>query len=323
MQQTFLSKKQLIFFLALVLVLGGVSVVRRQSLFSGGVFDQVVENVAPLSKMTTEQNANLDIAEYDIAKPSMGISAPSIDYWPGPVYPRDHALDEVDRVYRKSADYSLVANDVTAYMRGMREFILSIDGRVLSSSQNKSGRYDSGYLYVMVPVDKFEEATGRVTADVQDVYHESVSATDETGRKVAADDRVKDLEEQKLQKEIELLEAVSEAQKKKIQLEITRIEQQLESARQQQGQVDETIEYSSITISVASSARYYNPEAEIDLRGEFQEALRSVKMVGVLLVYVLIWAGMYAVLLLPPIIIIKLLLRRRKKSSESESSESV
>jgi len=224
------------------------------------------------------------------------------------------ALDVEDRIYEKSSYHSVVVNDVSDYMRQIKEYILSIDGRVLTSNISTTDKYHYAYITAKIPVEKFDEATGRVTEKVKKVVSENLNAQDRTGQMVSTTSQVEKLEEQILEKEIQLEEATTEAAKKRIELDITRLKRQLETAQKKVETVEAKVEYASIQVTASNSEKYYNPRmvSEPDLWEEVQAAWESVSRILVTVARLGIWVVVYGVVWLPAVLLVKWLKGKKK-----------
>jgi len=230
-----------------------------------------------------------------------------------PYYYGGDALDVTERSYEKSSYHSVVVKDVSTYMRGIKEYFASIDGVVLNSSLNSSDKYESASLYVKVPVEKFDEATGRVTEDVKKVIDESVNASDITGQVVRADDNLISLKEQKTLKEAQLKDAKTEVDKARIQIEVDRLARQIENAQKAQENVETRTQYASMSLTAASSEKYYNPGVSGDFEYEFQRAWESLKSFSRILAVFGIWMVVYAIVWAPIVWLVSKLVKKFKK----------
>ncbi len=226
------------------------------------------------------------------------------------------ALEVDDRVYQKTGYYQLVANDAAQYLQQLKEYILSIDGRVLSTNLNSNQRYQYGTLVAKVPVAKFEEATQRVTEGVDKVMSENVNAQDRTSQEVTLNNKLDSLEEEKLDKEIELEEATTTLAKKQIELDIKRLENQIQQVQTQQKTLSEKVDYSTLSVSVADSEAYFNPGSyKPSIKEQIRQAWESVSGILYIIVYVAIWFSVYSILWLPLIALVFLLKRKTKKNT--------
>lgn len=264
-------------------------------------------NQAPVEELSYVEDSSL------IAKSSMMVDPMT---YPGgymPPYYYDDALYVEDRVYQRSSYHSVVVKDVPEYLRGIKEYVLSIGGIVLNSGVSSGGGYlngyDSGSLYVKVPVDKFDEATARVTEQVEKVFSENIDSTDVTGQLVNTTENLQFLKDQKSLKEAALLDAQTEVEKRRYQIEIERLDRQIADAEKGLDSVEQTIEYSSITVQAADSERYYNPEARLGIKDEFLRAWESLKELVKVLGYFSIWVLVYSIVWFPIVLIVKKIAR--------------
>lgn len=226
-----------------------------------------------------------------------------------PPYYNDDMLNVEDRVYQKSSYHSVVVDDVPAYLRGLKEYVLSIGGKVLNSSISSGEQYQNGYnsgsLYMKVPVDKFDEATVRVTEKVETVVNESIGSNDVTGQLVGTTENLQSLKDEKSLKEAALLDAKTEVEKRIFQIEIERLNKQIIAAEKGLDRVEQTVEYSSITVDAADSERYFNPDARLSLKEEFLRAWESAKEFLKAIAYFGVWVLAYSIVILPIVWIVK------------------
>lgn len=248
------------------------------------MYDSGVTQVSPMPA----------VMESKIAVDSMGIEIM-------PPYYYDDALDIETRSYEKYSDHSVVVDDVGTYIRGLKEYFLSINGVILSASTGSMDKYESGSLYVKVPVEKFDEATSRVTENVEKIINESVSASDITGQVVNTAETVTVLQDQRRLKEAQLADAKTEVEKTRIQIEIDRLTRQITAAEKAQESVEARTVYAALSVLAADSERYFNPGSTGDFRYELERAWESLKsFIKVLFVFG-IWMAVYSVIWAPVI----------------------
>lgn len=261
----------------------------------------------------------------EVLSPSLGAPSSRSTYYSRPTVapmPTDDALEVDERVYRKSSRYDVVVKELADYMQQIKEFVLSIDGRVLSSSMQASGKIAYGQMFIKVPVAKFEETNLRIVTGVDEVVSEQVSAEDETGKVVSLEEQIADLEAQLLEKQIELGQETDEAKRRRLEAEIKRLEQQIASLKTRMEGVEATVEYASVGLRAANTIEYFDPSGErpVDLWDEIKEAWSSVFAILLVLARALIWIVIYGVLWLPIILIVKFASGKLKKP-KAESSE--
>lgn len=260
-------------------------------------------NQAPVDELTYEQDSSL------VAKTSMMVDPMMYPDVYMPPYYYDDALNVEDRVYQRSSYHSVVVDDVPEYLRGIKEYVLSIGGKILNSGVSSGGGYlngyDSGSLYMKVPVDKFDEATARVTENVKKVYSENINSNDVTGQLVNTTDNLQLLKDEKSLKEAALLDAKTEVEKRRYKIEIERLDRQIADAEKGLDSVEQMIEYSSISVDAADSERYFNPEVRLSVKEEFLKAWESLKELLKVLGYFGIWVLVYSIVWFPIVLIVK------------------
>lgn len=246
------------------------------------------------------------------SKAAVGMAGDTVGYQVmPPYYGGNDALTEEQRQYQTYASYSVVVDDVAGYLGKLRETYLGMEGRVLNLSTNTSGKYQSGYMTAKVPVASFDAATQEVTKGVKKVVDQSINSTDVTGVAVGIDQQIQQLETQRSQREIDLLEAKTDADKKRIQLDITRLQNQIESLKKQQQSQQDQVQYATISVSAANSENVYNPNAQPDLGDTFRQAIDSVMGNLLVVAQFFIWAAVYAVVLVPAVWVVGKLRRKQ------------
>lgn len=247
-----------------------------------------------------------------VPEPMMAKLDSSVSMMP-PYYYEDNALDVNGRLYEKSSYHSVVVKDVSKYVQSIKEYFLSINAVILSSSKSSSGKYETAYLNVKVPVDKFDEVTSRVTQDVKKVIDESVDAYDITGQAVSTQDNVTALQEQKSLLEAQMKDLKTETEKAKLQIEINRIDRQIENAKKAAENVDARVRYASVSLSVSDNEKSFNPGVYGDFSYELDRAWQSlggfIKLLGVFA----IWMVVYSIIWIPVAFIIRQIVKRFKK----------
>ena len=231
------------------------------------------------------------------AEPMMG--GTSMPYY----YQDDLGLDVENRLYDRSANYSVIVDDVQGYMRSMREYILSVDGVVLNDNFSQGSRWNSGNLFAKVPVEKFSEASTRVTENVKEIFNSSSNSSDVTGSHVRASDRVSETEVMLAETQADLEVAQTNLEKAEsgsvqwrqfrtevIQLEnrVKMYESQLKQYRASVDSIETQVEYATISISASDSKRYFDPNSELSIREHLTRALESLGYHGYFLITFLI-----------------------------------
>ena len=255
------------------------------------------------------------MAEAPVMEPKLAVDSTGMDIMRDsyPQYYGDDALYMEERSYEKFSYHSVVVSDVSKYMRGLKEYFSSLDGVILNSTVNSSSKYESASLYVKVPVEKFDEATARVTEEVKKVMDESINASDITGQVVNTDENLTYLQEQKTLKEATLKDAQTEVAKAKIQIEIDRLARQITAAQKAKESVVSRTQFASLNITAAGNEKFFNPGATGDFGYELERAWESLKsFIKVLLVFG-IWIVVYSIVWAPVVWIINKVAQKFRK----------
>lgn len=252
------------------------------------------------------------MAEPPTLEAKLAVDSMGIEMVP-PYYYGDDALYMEERSYEKSSYHSVVVQDVSKYMRGLKEYFSSVNGVILNSSVNSSSKYEIASLYVKVPVEKFDEATTRVTEDVKKVMDESLNASDITGQVVNTGENVTYLEEQRALKEASLKDAKTEVAKAKIQIEIDRLTRQITQAQKEQESVSTRTKYAALNITAASNEKYFNSGMTDDFGYELQRAWESLKSFLKIVVVFGIWVVVYSIVWAPVVWIVNKIAQKFRK----------
>lgn len=310
-----MNKKTMLLLTLLVLTLAGVTIYLRGSV----LVNRVTLDKGVLSNQSGSVMEKQTVGSFSGVLPAMDVMPIAPPYNYDPSYDFGNALNKSERSYEMYASFSLVASDVPAYFRQLREYVLSVGGRVLSLQTGNHSKYQTGYMTAKVPVAKFDEATARVTEKVSSVESQQLNATDVTGQVEAIKSQIADLEDQKAQKEIELVGAKTEVERRQIELEIKRLEKQLEQMKNQDIAQAERVEYATLNVSASSSKNFYNPQARPDLWEELTGAYNSVLDNLYIVAQFLIWVVVYGAILTPLVIIVGVLKRRAKNKKELDT----
>ncbi len=307
-------------------------------LLSPGQMDGMYRDASVISPQpmmmeeSIEPDFNLKGGEMGMGGVSSKMAYQATDsYMMPPVYPGydDYSLSVENRLYEKYADFSVVTKDVQGYLRAMREFVLSVNGVVLSDAFSNSKEYTSGSLYVKVPVESFEQAAMRATEGVKEVYSSSMSSSDVTGMHQNATDMVTNVEEELTMVKAQLSDAQLSLSKVEegsalwrqyrnevlsFERNIRNLEKQLESFKQNVTSVETQVEYATLNITAADNKRYYEPmpyyNGGSSLWYHFENARASLGQFGYTVSVFLVWFLVYAVVWMPALVLFRLIKRK-------------
>ncbi len=252
-------------------------------------------------------------------------------YMMPPVYPGydDYSLSVESRLYERYADFSVITKDVQGYLRAIREYVLSVNGVVISDSYSNSNEYKSGSLYVKVPVESFEQATARAVEGVKEVYSSNISSSDVTGMHQNISEMVSNIEEELTMVKAQLSDAQLSLSKVEegsalwrqyrnevlsFERTIRNLEKQLENYKQNAESVETQAEYATINITAADNKRYYEPmpyyTGGSSLWYHFENARASLGQFGYTASVFIVWFLVYAVVWMPALVLFRLIKRK-------------
>lgn len=221
-----------------------------------------------------------------------------------PIYNEDNALEVDNRLYSTTSFNQLVVKDVGAYISNLRDYVIANDGRVLSSNISASSRYSYGNVSARVPSASIDKVLAKVREGVVSVVREETNIQDETGTYVSVADQIIALEDQKITLEMQLVEAKDAIEKRRLELQLVRVDQQIAQLNNQQDATEERVTYARIDVSVSNSARYYDPSVRPTLWDMIQTAWNSLATVAYYIGYVIVFTAMYLVIWLPIVVFI-------------------
>ena len=271
--------------------------------FSGRIYRNM-----PISASLMMENTEPDYGEMGVMMRGESSEAldtklsPSIQMMP--IYNEDNALEVDNRLYSTASFSQLVVKDVSSYVGSLRDFILVNDGRVLSSNVSASSRYSYGNISARVPSANVDKVLAKVREGVVSVVREETNIQDETGAYISVADQIIALEDQKITLEMQLVEAKDAIEKRRLELQLVRVDQQIAQLNNQQDATEERVTYARIDVSVSNSARYYDPSVRPTLWDMVQTAWNSLATVAYYIGYVMVFTAMYLVIWLPIVVFI-------------------
>lgn len=261
--------------------------------------------------------------EQDLHANVMDSGSPGFTSYPYPYIAPSDALGEDNRVYLKYANHSVVVNNVSEYVSQLRDYFLSIEGRILNTSINEMDRYQVVNMTIKVPVEKFDEASMKVSSGVKKVVNESISTQDITGEIVSQDEEVMRIQAEIDEKEADLAELTENtAEWRRIRTQLGNLEDQLERMSKSAANYKENVMYATLSVTAAENERYFRGAYGYygnrpDLAEIFDRAWWSAKgNIGNVL-SALVWLAVYSIFWAPIVILIWWLKRRKSSTRKS------
>lgn len=219
------------------------------------------------------------------------------------------------RIYLKSAYHSVVVNDIGVYINQLKEYFLSLDGRILNTSIDQIDRHQVASITAKIPVDRFDEATAKVTSGVKKVVSENISSQDTTGEVVAQDDEIARIKGEIDKKEADLAELTENtAEWRRVRTQIENLEAQLARISKSTENFKESVMYATLSVSAADNERYFRGGYyghEPGFPEIFDEAWWSAKGHLGRVLSAVVWISVYSIFWAPIVLLIWWLKRRK------------
>lgn len=247
----------------------------------------------------------------------MGMTTSSIARYPYP-YPPSYggdALTVTDRSVQKFSSHTLIVENVSDYIQKKKEYFSSIGGVVISYNQGTSNRASYGFLSVKVPVDTFEQATTEVSKDVKKVIDESINVLDVTGQTVDIAEQIQSLKDSKAVQEAQLEEATTAVAKQRVQIEIDRLDRQIQQMENNQQVVQDQVDFATMSISVSDKESHFMGNSR-SLWEVVQQAWYSLKVTAIDLLSFLIWVVVYAIIWVPVLLLARWIWAKVKPAAQ-------
>lgn len=215
------------------------------------------------------------------------------------------ALTVADRVYEYNSYHSVIVDDVSSYVTNLKEYIKNTNGVILSVSQSRRDDTEYAAMYAKVPVSSFDQATKKVTENVEKIVTESINTADRTGEVVNTADQVAALNQEIAIKQAQLKEATLQSEKNRIQNEIEMIQKKVTALQEQNEAIQEQVEYATVNVTASDDEGYFDPNGQQSLWQVLKDALKSVKGSLYSVVVLFIWVAVYSVILIPAYVAFK------------------
>lgn len=222
--------------------------------------------------------------------------------------------DSSNRIVIQDTGLSLQVKDVTKTINEIEDVTKSFGGFLIYSNISKPEGAASGNISVRVPEDKRKEAMTAFKNMAVKVVSESVSGRDVTDQYVDIEARLEVLNKTKIKYEEILQRAEVVNDLLNVQRELINLQSQIDNLKGQQKYFEQSAKLSKITIYLSTDelALPYAPTNEWRPTVVFKEAVRSlvgtIRSIGSLI----IWGGVYALIIVPIYLIIRYIKSKRK-----------
>lgn len=230
---------------------------------------------------------------------------PSADYAP---------TQTTDRMVVQESNLSLVVKDVRESSDKAIEYAKSNGGYMVSSSMNQPEEAPYAYVVLRIPSEKLKTATEYFRSLSIKVSSENLYGTDVTDQYADLDARLVILNKTKAKFEEIMNQTIKVQDMLEVQRELINVQSQIDSIKGQQQYLEKTAEMAKISLNL-STDEFSLPYAPTDTFRPaviFKQAVRSMVGTARGIAKLLIWLGVYGVILVPVGLIIWFIRRKRK-----------
>lgn len=221
-----------------------------------------------------------------------------------------------DRLVVQESSLSLVVKDIRGSIDKMIEHTKSSGGYMISSSLSQPEEAPYGTLSLRIPAEKLKPALEYFRSLAVKVASENLYGTDVTDEYEDIDARLETLDKIKAKFEEILARAEKIPDLLEVQRELINLQAQIDSLKGRQQYLEKTAAMAKVTLYLSTDEYVlpYAPAKPFRPAVIFKEAVRS--LVGTLrgLVKMVIWVGVYGVIIVPAALVV-LYFKRRKKAS--------
>lgn len=289
-----MNKKLIFTVFALSIVAAILTMAQQAREGNGGM----MQGIGMMGTPSMEITPRLGTAKVAAPVGDMNIGMVETSYMPQYQYGGD-ALGVVDRVQDKYSHQGVLVKNVSEYMKTTKAYLISIGGKVLSSSQQTSNGITYASMQVKVPTESFDTATSEIAAKADRVIDESINAQDVTGQGVSLEEQIQELNKNILDKQAEVTAAKTDAEKKRLQYDLDYLKKQLAGFEKSQTAFAERVQYATVSVTAADTMKFYDPSASLSLWDEVKQAIRSLGGSSAALARLAVWMVVYAVIWLP------------------------
>ncbi len=223
-----------------------------------------------------------------------------------PPYNRVAPVAQAERMVIQDTSLSVLVKDVHIAIKGVEKEAVAVGGYMVDRNVSQPEGAASGYISVRVPVEKREEAVEAIKALGVKTVSENVNGTDVTDQYVDLEARLASLVRTKAKIEEIMGRAERVSDLMEIQMQLSNIEQQIDSVKGQQLYLSQTAKLTLISVNLSTDelALPYTPDASWRPGVVFKEAVRS--MIGSLrgLGNAVIWLVAYLPILVVIVVVI-------------------
>jgi len=224
--------------------------------------------------------------------PMSSLKSISTDSYGGQVAPSE----ETDRMVVENTGMSMLVKDVAVVLTGIEKQTVAAGGYMVSRSVSKPEGAANGFISVRVPTEKRETLMEEIRGLGVKVVSENVSGRDVTDQYVDIEGRIASLNKTKAKIQAIMDQATRVADLMDIQMQLTNIEQQIDSYKGRQKYLEQTAKLTLISVNLSTDelSLPYAPDKAWRPLVVFKTAVRSMVVTLRSLGNVVIWLVVFA-----------------------------
>ena len=204
--------------------------------------------------------------------------------------------EQADRMVVQETNMSMLVKDVSQTLSELEKQAVAAGGYMVNKSISKPEGAANGYISVRVPIEKRESVLESFRGLGVKVVSENVGGSDVTDQYVDIEGRIASLNKTKAKIEAVLEQATKVSDLMDVQMQLSSIEQQIDSYKGQQKYLEQTAKLTLISVNLSTDelSLPYAPDSSWRPAVVFKNSVRS--MMGALrgIGNVIIWLVAYA-----------------------------
>jgi hypothetical protein len=203
---------------------------------------------------------------------------------------------QAERIVVQDTSMSMLVKDLNVTLKGVEKMAGDAGGYMVNKSIIQPEGASSGRISLRVPIEKREEVLEGIRSLGVKVVSENVSGEDVTDQYVDIEGRIASLEKTKAKIETILDRATSASDLMNVQMQLSSIEQQIDSYKGQQKYLEQTAKLTMISVYLSTDelSLPYVPDKAWRPEVVFKNAVRSLIGTARDLGNLVIWLVVYA-----------------------------
>lgn len=228
--------------------------------------------------------------------------------------------DSVDRMIIKNSNLSLEVENVQNSVEKIKTLSENNGGFVVTSNiYQQKNNITNGSITFRIPAEKFDTVLNNVRTIAKKVILESINGKDVTEEYLDNQAQLKNLESTETQFREILTKAKTIQEILQVQNELNNIRGQIESLKGRMQYLEKSVKLSSITVNLSTdqSSLPVVKNSEWKLGDIIKNATRGLLFVFKIMIYILIWIGVFSIIWIPFWLIIRRIIKNWRRKIRS------